>query len=120
MCATYSRVSRGSAQEVETCVQVHGKSDQSGTDGQGRSCGSLVNAQASARMGAPTAHHFFAVRTKESNTCASHCVNAQICARRTTHRDLESQRQDKVNAWICARPTGHHDVFFVEEFKTAV
>ena len=76
MCATCSRVSRDTAQGVETCVQVHRGFDQSGTDGKRRSCGSLANAQAPARVGGPTAPPFFAVRTKESNTCVSHCANA--------------------------------------------
>ena len=69
MCATCSRVSRDTAQGVKTCVQVSRESDPSGTDGDGKSCGSLVKAQTSARADVPTAPHFFAVRTKESNTC---------------------------------------------------
>ena len=49
--------------------QVSRRSHPSGTDGDGRSCGSLVKAQASARVDVPTALHFCASRTKESNTC---------------------------------------------------
>ena len=44
---------------------------------------------------------------------ASYCANAWICARRTTDRDLESPRQEKVNSSICARPTTHHDLVSV-------
>ena len=44
------------------------ESDTSGTDGDEWSCGSLVKAQTSARLDVPTALHFFAVQTKESNT----------------------------------------------------
>ena len=52
----------------------------------------------SARVDVPTARHFFAVQTKESDTC----VQAK--------RDLESQRHEKINAWICALPTIHYDL----------
>ena len=46
--------------QLETStMQVHREFDPSGTDGKERSCGSLVNAQASARVGAPTAPPFF-------------------------------------------------------------
>ena len=42
---------------------------------------------------------------------------AWICARRTTDRDLESQRHEMVNAWICARPTTHHDLASVFQIR---
>ena len=76
------------------------------------SCGSLVTAQASAWVDVPTAPHFFAVRTDQgvqhpTRVCKRYFhENAWICARRTTDRDLESQRHEKVNA----RPTTHHDL----------
>ena len=58
--------------------------------------GSLVKAQASARLDVPTSS-FFAVRTKAFNTCVQVFVyeNAWICARPTTDRDLVSVIQDK-------------------------
>ena len=42
----------------------------------------------------------------------SFCVNAWICARRATDRDLECvfQRGEKVNAWICAPRSSDHDL----------
>ena len=111
MSASFSGVFRGTDQRVETCLQVSRESDPSRTDGDGRSCGSHVKAQASARVDVPTAPHYVAVRTKESNSCVQvFQENAWICARPTTHRDLESQRHEKVNAWIWARPTTHHDL----------
>ena len=47
-----------------------------------------VNAQASAWVHVLTSSFFFAVRTKESNTCACYCANARICARLTPDHDL--------------------------------
>ena len=38
---------------------------------------------------------FLVVRTDESNTCASFCANAGICAFLTTDRDLDSAISDK-------------------------
>ena len=90
MCARFSGVSRGTRtmsptcvhccsrfspardtdQGVETCVQVSRESHPSGTDGDRKeSCGSLVKAQASARVFVPNAPPFFVVLTKESHTC---------------------------------------------------
>ena len=98
-----------------------------------RGCGTPAQAQASARVDVPTAPFSFAVRNKESNTCASFCadawmracqatdrklervsavkkVNAWTCALLTTDRDLEcSSTMKKVNAWICAPPSTDHD-----------
>ena len=56
-----------------------------------------AQAQASARVDVPTAR-VFPVWTKESNTSASFCVNAWICAPQATDRDPQSFN---VNAWIC-------------------
>ena len=67
-----------------------------------RGCGSLAQAQASARVDVPTAR-MFPVWTKESNTCAS----AWICTRRATDRDPEIFN---VNAWICAQSTTDRDL----------
>ena len=87
---------------LETRPKVSRESDPSGTDG--RSCGSLVKALASARVDVPTALHFFAVRTKEPNTCSprvykfSFYRDAWICARQTTHRDpvsVQTRRKRK-------------------------
>ena len=58
MSAGFSVVSRDTDQGVETRMQVFLESDPSGTDGDGRSCGSLVQTQASARVDVPTAPHF--------------------------------------------------------------
>ena len=58
MCAALSGVSRDTAQGVETCVQVSGEFDPSGTDGDGRRYGSLVKAPAPARVDVPSAHFF--------------------------------------------------------------
>ena len=73
---------------------------QSNVSSNQRGCGSPVKAQAqaSARVDVPTAR-VFSVWTKESNTSASFCVSAWICAQSTTDRDLETK---KVNAWFCA------------------
>ena len=60
-----------------------------------------MKAQASARVDVPTAPFSFAVRTKESNACASFCANAWTRACQATDRDPESVRAvKKVNAWI--------------------
>ena len=70
------------------------------------SCGSLAQAQASARVDEPTA------------LCTSFLHdNARICAQRTTDRDLESQRHEKVDAWICARRTTERNTREREEEK---
>ena len=76
-----------------------------------------MKAQASARLDVPAAPPFFALRTKESNTCVQFFhENAWICARPTTDRDLEkSQRHEKVNLWICARPTTHDLVSIIPD-----
>ena len=70
--------------------------------------GSLVKAQASARLDVPTApHHFSTVRTQEVPTRVYIFLEkAWMCTRRTTDGGLESQRHEKVNAWICA-PTNN-------------
>ena len=86
-----------------------------GTDGrQGEeSCGSLVKAQASARVDVPTAPLFCSADGPRSPPRVYKFFVYQefwICARPTTDRDLESQRHEKVDAWICARPTTHHDL----------
>ena len=53
----------------------------------------------------------FAVRTKESNTCASFRMNAWKCAQWATDRDLKSSSNMKrVNAWIRAPPTTDRDL----------
>ena len=73
--------------------------------------GSLVKAQASARVDVPTALFFSAVRTKESNTCASFCANAWLCACQATDRDLERVSAVKImNAWMCALLTTDCDL----------
>ena len=57
----------------------------------------------------------FAVRTKESNTCASFCANAWLCACQATDRDLERvSAVKKMNAWICALLTTNRDPASVE------
>ena len=43
--------------------------------------------------------------------------SAWICARRTSDRDLESQRNEKVIARMCARPATHHDLASVIPHK---
>ena len=54
---------------------------------------------------------FFATRSKESNTCASFCPNAWVCACQATNRDLESVfARRKVNAWICACQATERDL----------
>ena len=69
MCVTFSGVSRDTARGVETCAKVPRESDPSGTEGDGRSCGSPAQTQASARVDVPTAPlPCSVVRTKESNT----------------------------------------------------
>ena len=45
--------------------------------------------------------------------CASYCVNAWICARLATGRDLASQRQEKANASLCARRATESDLVHV-------
>ena len=58
-CASFSVVSRNTDPGVETYVPVSRESDPSGTDGdRRRMCGTLVKAQASARVDVPTAHHY--------------------------------------------------------------
>ena len=60
-------------------------------------CGSLAQAQASARVDAPTALHFFLQcggRSPRRMYFFSH-ESAWICARRTTDHDLVSVMQDK-------------------------
>ena len=48
---------------------------------------------------------------KESNTCATYCANAGICAPRATDRDLESVSASFcMNAWICARHATDRDL----------
>ena len=71
---------------------------QSDVNSNKRGCGSLAQAQASARVDVPTAR-VFPAWTKESNMSASFCVNAWICAPQATDRDSEGFR---ANAWICA------------------
>ena len=44
---------------VETCARLSRASDPSGSDDDGRSRGSLLKAQASARVDLPTVHQFF-------------------------------------------------------------
>ena len=69
-----------------------------------------MKAQASARVDVPTALFFFAERTKKSDTCASFCANAWLCACQAIDRDLErASAVKKMNAWICAPPTTDHD-----------
>ena len=51
-----------------------------------------MKAQASARVGVPTASFSFAVRAKESNTSASVCANVWTRACQATDRDLERVR----------------------------
>ena len=66
-----------------------------------RGCGSLAQAQASARVDVPTAIlPFSVVWTKESNTCVQVFWKNGICARRTTDRDLDNQRHEKFNTWL--------------------
>ena len=69
MCAVFIRSVSKHGPRSQLSVQVSRDSDPSGTDGKGRSCGSLVKAQAPARLNMPTAlHHFAAVRTQEPDT----------------------------------------------------
>ena len=56
-----------------------------------RGCGTLVKAQAPARVDVHTAFFSFAVRAKESNTCA--CGDQPIVI-------LRGSDVKKVNAWI--------------------
>ena len=50
------------------------------------------------------------MRTKESNTCASFCANAWICACQATDRDFQtSSTRRKANAWMCALLTTDRD-----------
>ena len=101
MNASFSGVSRGTDQGVETCVQVSRESYPSGTDGDGRSCSSLVKAQASARVDVPTAPLFFCSTDQGvQHVCTSFFFfneKAWICARSTTDEDLASVIPDKKN-----------------------
>ena len=69
----------------------------SGVNSNKRGCGSLVKAQASARVDVPTAR-VFPAWTMESNMSAIFCWNAWICAPQATDRDPQSSN---VTAWIC-------------------
>ena len=81
---------------------------QSNVSSNQRGCGSPMKAQAqaSARVDVPTAG-VFPVWTKESNTSASFCVNAWICAPQATDRDPQSFN---VNAQICAQRATDRDL----------
>ena len=68
---------------------------QSDVNSNKRVCGSPVKTQASARVDVPRAPFSFAVRTKESNTCASFCATAWIRAPPTTDHDPASVIPDK-------------------------
>ena len=62
----------------------------------------------------PTAPFSFAVLTKESNTCASFCLDSRTRACQATDRDLEGVSDvKKMNAWICALLTTDHDLVCV-------
>ena len=100
MNVSFSGVSRDTAQGVETHVQVSRDSCLSGTDGDRISCGSLAQAQASARVDVPTAPHFFLqwrrTRSPTQHVCTSLICreNVSMCARPTPDRDLGSVIQD--------------------------
>ena len=66
----------------------------------------------------PVSQECLETRTQEFNMSASFSGAKMlwIFARRTTDRDLESQRHEKVNAWICARPTTA--IIFQVSFRT--
>ena len=79
---------------MQGCRESH----PSGTDGDGKTCGSAAQAQASARVDVPTAPHFFLQCGPRSPRCmymCFFCENAWICARRTKHHDLASAIPDK-------------------------
>ena len=98
---------------VETCVPVSRESDPSGTDGKGGSWFACEGTGVSTGGRVHSSPLFFVERTKESNTCVQVFFFFEIAwihARRTTDRDLKSQRHEKVNAWIRARQTTHHDL----------
>ena len=68
-----------------------------------------MKAQAPAGVDVPTALFFYSA-DQGSNTCASFCANAWLCACQGTDRDLVSpSTMKKVNAWICASLTTEHD-----------
>ena len=92
MNASFSGVSRDTTRGVETCVQASRESGPSGTDGDGRSCGWLVLAQASARVDLPTALHFllqYGPRSP-SNTCVPFFERKSLDTCTTFHHDLVS------------------------------
>ena len=64
-------------QGVETCAQVSRESHPSGTDGAGWGCGSLVKAQAPARLDVPTALHQFLQHGPRSPT---HVESSDKCS----------------------------------------
>ena len=106
MCASLSTVSPNTAPGVETCVPVSWDSHPSGTDGKGMSCGSHVKA-------CPQFPFHFLWCGQHVCTSFFFNGNAWICARRTTGRDLQSLRHEKVSAWTCARPTTNNDLVSV-------
>ena len=74
---------------------------------------SRVKTQASAQL------LFFAVRTVESNTCASFCANAWTCACQATDRDLERvSAVKKMKAWTCACQATDRDLESSSTMKT--
>ena len=70
---------------------------------QEENCGSLVKAQASARLDVPTAPVFFLQCGPRRPTRVQVFANAWTRACQATDRDLERVNAvKKVNAWICA------------------
>ena len=92
MCATFSRVSRDTAQGVETCVQVSQESHPSGTDGDRRRAVDRLH-----RYWRATAPLFCGADQGVQHVCISFFsqMNAWICERPTTDRDLASVIPDK-------------------------
>ena len=76
-CVSFPGVSRHTNHGVGTCVRVSRDSDPSGTDGDRRSCGLLVKAQASARLDVPTARHFLQYGPRRPT-----CVVTSFCFKR--------------------------------------